>query len=142
MRVPCHFPQVPVGILKVTRVTSPEGILRRFDDDRTRFPCLLHDVIDLGPGRNVMSKSEIGGTRLARGKAGIMRETFARPDGKLESGLQIEEGNRSMLELVSDDTFRLQPKAVTVEIERSFQIIDAERNECYALLHVRHPNEE
>lgn len=32
MRIPGHFPQVPIRVAEVTRVASPENLLRRLDD--------------------------------------------------------------------------------------------------------------
>jgi len=45
-----------------------------------------------------------------------------------------------MLEFFSGDTLRIQSKTITVEIERSFQIIDTKRNESYTRLHAKRSN--
>gem|GEM_PF-6160465 len=44
-----------------------------------------------------------------------MSKTFAWPDGELESGLQLEESNRTMLEFFSDNALGLESKAYFVE---------------------------
>ena len=49
-----------------------------------------------------------------------MGKTFTGPNGELEAGLQIKEGDCSMLELPSDDAFCLQSKTIAIELELSF----------------------
>ncbi len=46
-----------------------------------------------------------------------MRKTLAGPNGEFDSGLQIKEGDCSMLELPSDDAFCLQSKTIAIELE-------------------------
>lgn len=46
LRIPYHFPQMPVGILKVARVTAPERVASRPYDDGASAFRLLHNRID------------------------------------------------------------------------------------------------
>lgn len=46
-----------------------------------------------------------------------MGKALTRPNRELESGLQIEEGDSSMLEFPSDDAFRIQTKTIAIEPE-------------------------
>ncbi len=54
--IPYDFPEMLIRILKVAGITAPKSFLSWFYDNRTGIFCLLHDRIDLGLGRNVMSK--------------------------------------------------------------------------------------
>jgi len=45
--------------------------------------------------------------------------------------LQIEEGDRAVLELLADDAFGAQAEAVTVEVDRALQVADAQRDQGY-----------
>ena len=83
MRIPYDLPQMPIGILKVTGVTSPEGILRRLHEQGARALRLRHQCIDFGHGRDVMPEGEFGGACAAQGQAGIMGNARARPDRQL-----------------------------------------------------------
>ena len=44
-----------------------------------------------------------------------MSKTFAWPDGELESGLQLKESNRTVLEFFSDNALGLESKTFFVE---------------------------
>jgi len=46
-----------------------------------------------------------------------MGKALTRPNGELESGLQIKEGDGSMLEFPSGDAFCIQPKTIAIELE-------------------------
>ena len=64
-----------------------------------------------------------------------MRNVGARPERELEAGLQVEEDDSAMLELLADDALRGQAEAVAVEDERPLQVVDAEGNEGDARFH-------
>jgi len=46
-----------------------------------------------------------------------MGKTLAGPNGEFDSSLQIEEGDCSMLEFLSNNAFCLQPKTIAIEPE-------------------------
>ena len=46
LRIPDNFPQMVVRILKVTRITAPECIVRSLDDSGPRRERFGHDCID------------------------------------------------------------------------------------------------
>lgn len=66
-----------------------------------------------------------------------MRNAFARADCKLQPGLQIKEGHRSMLELCTNDALRFQAKAITIEPKRPFQVINADGDDGDSSFHAR-----
>jgi hypothetical protein len=63
-------------------------------------------------------------------------KTLAWPKRELQPGLQIEEGDRAVLELLADDAFRRKAKAVAVETHRALEIVDADGKDSDARFHV------
>lgn len=60
IRIPCHIPQMRIGVLKRASVATPEGIVRRVGDDRARPVCLCHDRIHFGLTRDIVAERERG----------------------------------------------------------------------------------
>jgi len=54
--IPHDLPEMLIGILKVAGVTAPKCFLSWLYNNRTGILRLLHDRINLGPGRNIMPK--------------------------------------------------------------------------------------
>src|SRR5262245_21552198 len=77
--IPCHFPKVPVGVLKVARVAAPERVVRRLDHDCARLFCLFHYRVDLDFRGDVVPESEIGRARAAEGDPGVVSNALSRP---------------------------------------------------------------
>jgi hypothetical protein len=50
LRVPDNLPEMPIRILKIAGVTTPEGRVGRFYDHGAGGLGLLHDIVDLGAG--------------------------------------------------------------------------------------------
>src|SRR5687768_2892282 len=117
---------MPIGILEVTGVSAPEGLSGRLHNEGAGRLRLVHDGIDLLLRGNVVPEREVGGTGAVHGETCVMGETFARPDRKLQARLEVEERYRAMLELLSDDTRRLQPETVPIEPKRPLQVVDAD----------------
>src|ERR1051325_8170117 len=77
-RIVGDFPNVPVGIAKITGVTAPEGLVRRLEDI-----CVVsrlqacEDGVDLGFAARVVGEggAAVGGIRVGR-----HRQRRARPD--------------------------------------------------------------
>jgi hypothetical protein len=68
---------------------------------------------------------------LAYGQPGVARQALARPQRETQARLQIEEGDRAVLELLADDAFGAQAEAVTIEADRALQVADAQRDQGY-----------
>jgi hypothetical protein len=62
-------------------------------------------------------------------------EICLRPDRKLQTSCEIEEGHGAVLELSADDPFRRQPQSITVELERLLEVGDAQCQDGNARLH-------
>src|SRR5262245_19402813 len=133
--VPRRLPEMSLRILEVARVPAPERVASRLDDDRARLPRLIHHGVDFGLRRHVVADTELGRAPAADGQACVVRQARTRPERELQSGLEIEESDGTVLELSADDAFGLQPEAVTVEPDRSFQIIDAQGQDGNPWLH-------
>src|SRR5688572_2480558 len=50
LRVPRDFPEVPVGILEVARISAVEGLARRLHDRGAGVARLFHHGVDLASG--------------------------------------------------------------------------------------------
>ena len=62
-----------------------------------------------------MSDCEFSGTWAAQREAGIKRDAFARPDCKLQAGLQIKERHRAIFKLCAENAIGSQPEAIAIE---------------------------
>ena len=64
-----------------------------------------------------------------------MSDAVTRPHGQLQPGLQIEESDRSVLKLLSEDTRCLESKSVPIEPQCLIQVVHAKRNHGDACSH-------
>ena len=71
-----------------------------------------------------MGEADFDRVGLAHGQPGVARQALARPQRETHARLQIEEGDRAVLELLADDAFGVQAEAVTVEADRLLQIVN------------------
>ena len=92
-----QIPEVIVRILKVARVSAPEGLLCLFDNACAGFRGLLHDSIGFLFARHVMADRELRRAVARLGEATVMCEIVASPGRKLEPALQLEERNCAVL---------------------------------------------
>jgi hypothetical protein len=72
---------------------------------------------------------------LADGKSGVMRQTGTRPERQLQARLQVEEGDRAMLEFPADDALRAEAESIAVEPHRPVQVVHPECDERDPRLH-------
>lgn len=124
-----------IGILEIAGIATPKGFLCRLDDKGTCVPCLFHHGIDLDGGRDVMTNGEFRGIWNAYRNPCIVRKALARPNCELQTGLQIKEGDGPMLELPAKDALRWKAQAISIEVHRPLQILDAEGDNRDARLH-------
>jgi hypothetical protein len=129
-----------IRVLKIAGVTTPKSIPRWFDNSGARAPCLLHDGIDFGCGRDVVTDRKFRGAWNAERNSRIVSETLARPDCEFQARLQIEEGHGPMLEFRANDAFCWQAKTIAIEIHRPFQVVNAEGNNRNARFHGMAPS--
>src|SRR5690348_432146 len=100
---------------------------------------LLHNGVNFFSASQIMPDGAFGGTGSSQSHSGINGEVVSWIDGELESMLQVEEGERAMLELGAHDAPCWQPQAVAVKTERRFQIIHAERDHSNSWFHGPRP---
>jgi hypothetical protein len=92
-----------VRILEVTRVSTPERIVSRLDDNGSCLLCLLHHDVDFGFRGNVVADAEFGRTSTADVESGIVSQARSWPERELQTGLQVEESDCPVLELRADN---------------------------------------
>jgi hypothetical protein len=82
-----------------------------------------------------VGQRELGRAGRLHGQPAIRGQAAAGPEGELQSRLEIEERYRAVLELGADDALRGEAKAVAVESDGAFQVVDPEGDEGDAWLH-------
>ena len=56
----------------------------------------------------------------------VVSQARAGPECQPQSGLQLEEGDGPVLELLSDDSLGFQAEAIPIEADGALQVVDAE----------------
>ena len=102
MGIPDYLPQMLVGILEVASISTPERLMGWFDDDSTGFTRLIHGRINFLPRCDVMPQRELGGADTSHRKSRIMCNALARPNRELQPWLQVKEGHRTVLKILSN----------------------------------------
>src|SRR5215468_9884168 len=97
------LPEMAIRIGEVPGVAAPERLSRRLHDGPASLLRLLHDGIDFLLASNVVTDRELGAAARRLRQSGIVCETLPRPDRELETLLQVEEGDGTVLELAPDD---------------------------------------
>ena len=137
IRIPCHLPQMPVGVLKRATVATPESIVRRVGDDRACLAHLCHDRIHFGLARDIVAERELSGALRPQRNLGLMGDVCARSNGQFQAVLEIEKCNSAMFELRADDAPSRQTESIPIEFQRSLQIVDTKSNDRDPWLHSR-----
>jgi hypothetical protein len=125
-----------VGVLKVTRISAPKGLLRGF-----RNPCagragLTHNGVHFALASDVVAEGELGGAPTTGCcHTRIKSEVRTGEKRKLEAMLQIEDNYGAVLELSANNAFALKAQSVPIELQRCLQVIDADRNHPDSRLH-------
>lgn len=82
-----------------------------------------------------MAETEFGRTRRCHGEAGVVAEARAGPERESETRLKVEEGNRSVVELLTNDSIGREAEPIAVERDRARQIVYAESDDGQARMH-------
>src|SRR6516162_823871 len=114
-----------IGVLKIPRIASPKRLLGRLDDPCSCPPGLFHHCVNFLFTADIMSKSELARTMSRLGSVRVIGDVGSRPDGELQTRLQIKKGDGSMFKLFPNDSLRWQTKTISIEGKRLFQIIYA-----------------
>jgi hypothetical protein len=133
--IPRYFPQMPVRVLEVARVTAPKGGVRWFYDNCAYPPGLFHYLVDFDLRRNVVSNGELGRTWATESDPRIMSNALSRPKREFQTRLQVKERNCPILELCADNAFGPQAKAITLEADGPLQIINTDGDESDPRVH-------
>jgi hypothetical protein len=83
-----------------------------------------------------MAQGKVGGAWAGWRQTAIMRNTLARPERQFQSALQVKKGYRAVLEFFADNAFGWKTQAIPIEINRPFQVVNAEGNYRNTRLHV------
>jgi hypothetical protein len=120
---------MPVGVLEVAGVATPEGVVRGLHDDGARPAGLLHDRVDFESRGDVVPDGELGRARAPGRDSRVPRDAPPWPQREPQTGLQVEERDGAVLELRADDAVGLQAETVAVEPDGPLQVVDTERDE-------------
>src|SRR5690606_14065352 len=134
-RIPNHLPEVTVRILEVARVAAPEGLVRGPYDPRAGRGRFRHDGIDLFARADVVAERHLRRTPRPLLETGVVRNAFPGPEREAEAGLQVEEGDGPVFELLADDPFRGKTQPVAIEADGRLEIVDAEGDDGDVGLH-------
>src|SRR5688500_9974544 len=107
-----------VGILEISGISAPEGLLSGLHQVSSGGNGLAHDRIDLAFTPDIMTDREFGGAAAGLCDPGIVGDVAARKERELDSVLQVKEHDRPMLELRADNAFGGKTEAVAVEFQR------------------------
>ena len=135
LRIPRDFPEMRIRILEVPRVPAVERVCRRFDDGCPRACGPRHHSVDLGARPHVVGEAEVRGRRWADGKAAVVRQACAGPQGEAQPAFELEERDCPILEFPTDDAVGGPAKTAVIELHGTFQIADPEGDECDAWFH-------
>jgi len=127
---------MPIGVLERACVAAPECIVWRVSDRRACSFGLRHDCIHFGLARDIVAERALSRASRAKRNFGFMGERCAGPNGELQPVLEIEEGDRAMLELRADDPLRRQTEPIAIKSQRSLQIVNTESNDRDPWLHL------
>ena len=106
---------MPIGIAEIPGIATVEGLLRRLYDLGARAPRCAHYLVDCFAVQDVVSNRE-GRRRCSMlRQTGVIGNIVLRPYRELQPTRQFEEGDRTMFELATDDAFRREAEAVSVE---------------------------
>lgn len=98
-----------VRVLEVTRLTTPKGLPRGFQQPRASGDCLAHESIDFTFTANVMAECELSGAPAGCRDVRIRGDVRTREKSELNAvccGLKFDDG--AMLELGANNAFGLK----------------------------------
>jgi hypothetical protein len=94
---------VTVGVGKVAVVATPEGFAGVLDDLRACLARASHRSVDVLRTINVVTEDELRRAVRRLRQARVVGDVVARPERELQSGLQVEECDGAVRELLADD---------------------------------------
>src|SRR5215212_11269678 len=82
--VPDYFPQVSIGIAKISGIAPIECVLSRLDDFSSGACGLIHYFVNFFPAHNIVSDRESGGADRCLGHAAIVGDVVLGPDSEFQ----------------------------------------------------------
>src|SRR5262245_15571491 len=128
---------MPVGILKVSGVPTPECLGGRFGDSGSSLFCLFHNAINFSFTADVVTDCKFGWIRHRSSDIRIPLNTAARPKSKLQSPLQIEECDSAIFKFLANDSFGFKTETIAIEGYSLLQVINTQRKQRNPRFHVR-----
>ncbi len=126
---------MPIWVLEIPCVASPESILCWFYYSCTCFFCKLHDLIDFWLIHDIMPESHFCRRDVCERDTRIMCDTFSRPEGELQTILHIEKCNCSVLKLFSGNSCGRKTESITIKCEWFLEICYAEGDDGDSWFH-------
>ena len=127
---------MPVWVLEISCVASPESILCWFDYICSCFFCKLHDFIDFCLTHDIMLESDLCRRDVFERDTCIMCDAFPWPEGELQSILHIDKCDISILELFSDNSCGRKTESITIKCEWFLEIGYTEGDDGYSWFHI------
>lgn len=127
---------MPVWVLEISCVASPESILCWFYYSCSCFFCKIHDFIDFCLIQDIMPESASCCWDVFERDTCIMCDAFSRPEGELQSILHIEKCDTSILELFSDNSCGRKTESISIKCEWFFEIGYTEGDDGDSWFHI------
>ncbi len=138
-RIPGDLPQMPIRILKVSRIPAPKAVVRRVGDFGSGLLCLLHNRIDRLFGSDVVPDPEFGNAGRSHRHMSILGQGSFRVKCEHEILIHVKEGNGPVREFGPFDTFCRQSQAIAVKgkhgSQRMLSLLATPRG-AHALVHL------
>jgi hypothetical protein len=83
-----------------------------------------------------MSQRKVCRARSSNRQTCIGRQAGSRPQGKLQAGLELKEGDSSNFELSSHDSLSGKPKPIAIKSHGALEILDAQSDQVDDGTHV------
>src|SRR5919204_496991 len=80
--IPQNLPYVPIGVLEIARIPTPECLSGGLDNPGAGALGLFHHRVDLFRATDVMTDSELGRTRWLARESGVAGDAGPRPQSE------------------------------------------------------------
>lgn len=123
------------GILRVPGAAAPERVVCGFNDDRARSAGLFDDFINFRSRANIVAERQASCAGSCNRESSVVADALARPESETRAGLQLNEHNCSIREVLSGDALGGKTQAIPTRAQRCLKVADTEGNHCDARLH-------
>ena len=127
---------MPIWVLEISCIASPESIFCWFDDICSCFFCKLHDLIDLRLTQDIMPESHFYRRDVFERDTRIMCDAFSRPEGELQSILHIDKCDTPILEFFPDNSLGRESESISIKGYRFLEIGYTEGDDGDSWFHI------